>query len=718
MKKYFLFLTFGALLVVTQSASAACTGELSVTVKDGLGKSLSKAQITVYQEGKDANGLRRPVKQVGSGRVDDTVGLAKVSFTATTEATNYVVKVTNPTLKNRDFLFYDKVNASCGYQGKLDLALSSLRIIVQDPLINTLKKIVITVGAQGVDAANKIVSTETLGTFNTGDLGRVDVLAPTHDKASAEGAYFYIISAKNARGQVFYENTVTPSDGTVKYVTVKISDAVITVRDRANAQTVANFKVVVSEQANSGFGGYAPGKVVDTLTSDSQGRVYVQLPVGNYYLSYQNSNGEKMNMPIEIADRKRHDVSLWLEDYKQEKCQYKSDFKLVLRDYQQRTIGNVNYNLYEQTLDANGWPAISSKLLSGKIDSYGVANNKLSSVPTQKYLLEVCSQAIKGACFWFANISFPCSAKLSLEKVLPAVSIVLRDTAGKLLVGQKFKIYQQARDIDGQMVVDKAALLGTFTMPTTGKVTVYLPAKNLQDEKLGYFVVVEQVEKQVAQAEFTGSELDQNLDYRLTPGKLQLRNSEPVVALPAKSENNAAGKLAGRILLQVERRGEAWYVDPVTGLRYYLAGAAEAYALMRTKAIGMSNADLAKIPASVDGVTGSDGDRDGLPDRLEIALGSDSQLADTDADGYSDYQEFALGFNPRGPGRLSFNQAFVNKYRGRILLQADGRGEAWYLSPVNGQRYYLGAPEDAYALMRKLGLGVKDSDLEKIGVGQ
>ncbi|HRH22338.1 MAG TPA: hypothetical protein PLJ58_03990, partial [bacterium] len=197
-----------------------------------------------------------------------------------------------------------------------------------------------------------------------------------------------------------------------------------------------------------------------------------------------------------------------------------------------------------------------------------------------------------------------------------------------------------------------------------------------------------------------------------------LRVDASPVSAPVKVETSANVRLAGRILLQVEGRGEAWYIDPVTGLRYYLAGAAEAYALMRTKAIGMTNADLAKIPVSVDGVTGLDSDADGLPDRLEIALGSDMRLADTDEDAYSDYQEFALGFNPRGPGRLAFSQSFANKYKGRILLQVEGRGEAWYVNPVNGQRYYLGAPEDAYQLMRRLGLGAKDSDLEKIGIGQ
>jgi hypothetical protein len=213
--------------------TANCSGELSVSVKNGLGRAVSKAKVAVYQEGVDASGVRKAIKQVGAGTVDDVVGLAKIKFTATAENANYVIKITNPSLKNRDFLFYDKVVASCGYAGRVDLTLATLRIIVQDPLINTLKNLSITVGAQGVDAANKIVSAETLGTFNSGELGVVDVLTPGLKQSATPDSYFYIVGAKNSKGLTFYQDTIVPVDDNIKYVTIKISDAVIMVKDRA-----------------------------------------------------------------------------------------------------------------------------------------------------------------------------------------------------------------------------------------------------------------------------------------------------------------------------------------------------------------------------------------------------------------------------------------------------------------------------------------------------
>jgi micrococcal nuclease len=64
-----------------------------------------------------------------------------------------------------------------------------------------------------------------------------------------------------------------------------------------------------------------------------------------------------------------------------------------------------------------------------------------------------------------------------------------------------------------------------------------------------------------------------------------------------------------------------------------------------------------------------------------------------------------------------FDQKLVNKFKGRILLQVQGHGEAWYLNPVDGKRYYLKDGAAAYELMRKFGQGISDGDLEKIPVG-
>ncbi|MEK7122773.1 MAG: hypothetical protein AAB855_02850, partial [Patescibacteria group bacterium] len=54
-------------------------------------------------------------------------------------------------------------------------------------------------------------------------------------------------------------------------------------------------------------------------------------------------------------------------------------------------------------------------------------------------------------------------------------------------------------------------------------------------------------------------------------------------------------RLAGSILLQVEEKGEAWYVHPVNLKRYFLGRPADAFRVMRELGLGISNADLRMI---------------------------------------------------------------------------------------------------------------------------
>lgn len=177
---------------------------------------------------------------------------------------------------------------------------------------------------------------------------------------------------------------------------------------------------------------------------------------------------------------------------------------------------------------------------------------------------------------------------------------------------------------------------------------------------------------------------------------------------------NLSQRFFGQILLQVESHGEAWYVDPGSLSRHYLGRPADAFGVMKSLGIGISNENLKKIPLDLSFFKGADTDNDGLPDEIEKALGTDLSIKDTDNDGYQDGEEVKNNFNPLGEGKAFFNNTFAQKQKGKILLQVESYGQAWYVSPNNAKRYFLGRPADAFEIMKKLGVGIKDEDLAKI----
>lgn len=179
------------------------------------------------------------------------------------------------------------------------------------------------------------------------------------------------------------------------------------------------------------------------------------------------------------------------------------------------------------------------------------------------------------------------------------------------------------------------------------------------------------------------------------------------------SAQTLGGKLKGKILLQVESRGEAWYINPKDEQRYYLGKPSDAYQLIRELGTGISNANLEKIQIA-DSFSGQDSDKDGLPDATEDAIGSDKNKKDTDGNGINDKTEILKGNNPANNKKYAVNKNFTDSQKGKIFLQTEAHGEAWYVNPADGKRYFLARPQDAFNLMRKLGTGIKCSDLNKI----
>ncbi len=186
-------------------------------------------------------------------------------------------------------------------------------------------------------------------------------------------------------------------------------------------------------------------------------------------------------------------------------------------------------------------------------------------------------------------------------------------------------------------------------------------------------------------------------------------NSVSVKSIQVKNEQ-LLPKVTGHIILKVEDKGEAYYVNPKTKTAYFLGRPKDAFDVMKSNGIGITNDNLNKIPIGITEYSGQDSDGDGLSDLLEDAIGTNKNNIDTDGDGFNDKEELQSGHNPSSLSDIETDNNLINRLRGQIVLQIESHGEAWYINPNDGKRYYLGRPTDAFNIMRKLGLGISNDN--------
>ena len=177
-------------------------------------------------------------------------------------------------------------------------------------------------------------------------------------------------------------------------------------------------------------------------------------------------------------------------------------------------------------------------------------------------------------------------------------------------------------------------------------------------------------------------------------------------------------RLKGYILLRAEQHGEAYYINIPDLKAYYLKDGDAAYTMLENFGLGVTDSNLSKIPVGiVERASELDSDADSLPDKLEDGLGTDKNKSDSDGDGFLDGDEILQNYNPLGAGKLNIDNTFTNSLKGKILLQVEKHGEAWYVNPKDGKRYYMTDGNAAYDIMRFLSLGISEADFSKVEVG-
>ncbi|MBU4216795.1 hypothetical protein L6270_03140 [Candidatus Parcubacteria bacterium] len=175
--------------------------------------------------------------------------------------------------------------------------------------------------------------------------------------------------------------------------------------------------------------------------------------------------------------------------------------------------------------------------------------------------------------------------------------------------------------------------------------------------------------------------------------------------LPIKN-NNFYNRLKGRIIVTPQGHGEAYYVSATEKKVYYLGDNSQALRVMQGLGTGTNSATLQKVSTGYGKLTGYDTDRDGLPDNFESLIGTNPGTFNTDGDRYSDKTEIDNNYDPTvGNGKKLTMPANL---KGRIFLQVDRDGEAWYMNPVDEKKYWVNTQDDMSNLIKKFGLGVSN----------
>jgi len=713
------------------AAEEPCVASLALTVRNQAGDFVPNINFAIYVQVFDADQNPKPAKLVTSGKTNSNTGIGVASFEI--EDVDYVIKIWDQNASAGSMYIYNELRPVCLEHIDKVINVSGIHTVLRDSqgvlMANTSFKLY----SQKYDVDEKPIKDQLIASLDTGSTGQVTTYV-TDKSRSLNGDFsgYYVFESPGRQGGTFSQYNIKVDEKNTTELNFKFSDIAFTVKDSDGIPFPSGSEVKIYEQKLDIDGEKIFGSLIKRITTNDKGVAVFEYPAGTYAASIVGGDGQTYKYyDLQMVDQERKAITLQtIENYipGNDLCSDKSYVNVIPRSAAGDIIPGLNVFLYKQDIDANGVPISSTKAASAKVGANGMAVLSFNPDPRASYVLNIYDKADKaGEFWWFDNIKFVCGEDKEITKTLSDIKVIIRDASGKVVPNQSFSIYAQKYDIDGNPTKEKSTLVKTLKTTGDGSATIYVAddhpynplkkgvyafyLKKGSNEYTKYDIEVAEGEETIFEFSLPAVEAtDDNTDEENTDDSYT----------PLTRTGSLLARLKGYILLQVEEHGEAWYVDNTSQKRYYMKNGPVAYDMMRKFGLGISDSDLAKIPIGVDSrLQEDDTDSDGLPDKMEEALGTDAYDSDSDDDGFSDGDEVKNGYIPTDTdtSKVRIDASLTNRLLGNILLQVESRGEAWYLNPKDGKRYYMKDGDSAYEIMRFLSLGITNQDLKKLPEG-
>jgi len=526
-----------------------CAKELKFTLitKNNAGNLATGLKFEIYEQIIDASGLPLSGTKLGGATIG-TNGKAEINVKPDSKK-NYALKIWDKRADLGEFWFFDALKFVCGYNRQVIKKLPVLKVIIRDAQGNLKRNQSFSVLAQEYDVDSNPIAA---------DNGLIADL-----KTDGKGQALIYVSPNNP-----YKSNQTGS-----YI----------VRTKDGSGAIANF-------------------------------FNINISTGKDYLLNANLSG----------------------------------LSGILQDASGKRLTNKNLNLYNFTGSGED-RSLGPVLFTGKTDKDGNFNFEY---PAGTYAIGVQDEFKQENIFWDVVVKPKAEAqKLSFNLTSFSVTGLATDAKTatiklSTLTASNTNTYVRGREI-GSMAASNSLVVSKY-LASGQYLASYLGPDN--KEYGSPFYVTNGTKLKIS--------FGLNAKYLISPDQ-SFRLTLPSSSSGSNPSTNSS--LKGRILLQVEDKGQAWYVNPDNNRRYYLGRPTDAFNLMKRVGIGISNQDFSALESS-----------------------------------------------PTAWRRLA----------GKILLKVEDSGRAYYFDPVTLKLHYLGRPTDAYNIIRSLGLGISNHNLTTIGVSE